>query len=83
MGDAGSEEWALFQRWQINSSGYGAQQLAACLLAKWGVFLAAHECAHHVACGTGFPPLPRGVRTSPSPGSQPVLASIRTAEPEK
>lgn len=34
MGDAGSEEWAVFRQWQIVSFGYGAQQLAACLLAK-------------------------------------------------
>ena len=83
MGDAGSEEWAVFRQWQIDSSGYGAQQLAACLLAEWYVFLTARECAHHTACGTGLPPLPRGVSTSPSPGSQPVPASIRRAEPEK
>lgn len=55
MGDAGSDEWPVFRQWQIISSGYGAQQLAACLLAKWHAFLTPPECAHHTACGT-WPP---------------------------
>lgn len=66
MGDAGSEEQAVFWQQQINSLGYGAQQMATCLRAKVYVFLTASRCAHHAACGTGLSaegcehiPLPR------------------------
>lgn len=83
MGRAGSEEWAVFSSGRLSPPGYGAQQLAACLLTKWYVFLTAPECAHHTTCGTGLLPLPGAVSVSPCAGSQPVPASIRMAQPEK